>query len=273
MNEQSSKNTPELTEDYQQLLDYVPADGLLKDRVILVTGAGSGIGKEISLAYARFGATAVLLEKTLKELQVVYDEIEEAGYPEPAIYPLNMEGAVTKDYQDMAATIEDKLGGLDGIALNAGWLPAFIPFKEYDLELWSKTTMVNLHANFLITQACLPLLEASKDAAIVFSAHDSRKAYNGAFGIAKAGSQAMMDILADEYDLPDNFIRVNSIDTGPVDTQMRRMNFPGEDMTQVAKPNALVGPYLYFMGPDAGKRTGEKITFGKLSIDTKWPGA
>ncbi len=273
MNQQSSTNSPELRKEYQELLDYVPADGLLKGRVILVTGAGSGIGKAISLAYARFGATVVLLGKALKELEVVYDEIEDCGYPEPAIYPLNMEGATVKDYQDMATTFEEKLGGLDGIALNAGWLPAFIPFKEYDIELWSKTITVNLHANFLITQACLPLLENAADASIIFSAHDSRKAYNGAFGIAKAGSQAMMDILADEYDVADNFIRVNSIDTGPVDTQMRRMNFPGEDMTTVVKPEALVGPYLYFMGPDAKQRTGEKINFGKLAADTKWPGA
>lgn len=273
MNTTSSEQSSELEKTHRELLNYVPAENLLKDRVILVTGAGSGIGKAISLAYARFGATVVLLGKTLKELEVVYDEIEDAGYPEPAIYPLNMEGATVKDYQDMATTFEDKLGGLDGIALNAGWLPAFIPFKEYDLELWSKTTMVNMHANFLITQACLPLLEVSEDASIVFSAHDSRKAYNGAFGIAKAGSQAMMDILADEYDVEDNFIRVNSIDTGPVDTQMRRMNFPGEDMNMVVKPEALVGPYLYFMGPDAKKRTGEKIAFGKLPAETQWPGA
>jgi len=256
----------------EDLLNYVPANNLFKDKVILVTGAGSGIGRTISLAYARFGATVVLLGKTLQQLEAVYDEIEEAGWAEPAIYPLNMEGANVNDYQDMAETIKEKLGSLDGIALNAAWLPAFIPFKEYDIELWSKTITVNLHANFLITQACLPLLEQSDDPAIVASAHNSRKAYNGAFGIAKAGLEAMMDILADEYDMDENFIRVNSIDTGPLRTQMRKMNYPGEDIETLATPEAVVGPYLYFMGADAKKRTGEKIAFDKLPADTLWPG-
>ena len=258
--------------NHQELLNYLPTENLLKDKVILVTGASAGLGRVISLAYARFGATVVLLDKKIKDLEKIYDEIEAAGYPEPAMYPLNMEGANAKDYQDMAEVFEDKLGGLDGIALNAAWLPGYIPFKEYEVELWLKTITVNLHANFLITQACLPLLEKSSDPSIVFSAHGAIKAYNGAFGVAKAGSLAMMEILAQEYDNPDNFIRVNSIDTGPVRTQMRKMNYPGEDIETLARPEAVVGPYLYFMGKDAGKRTNEKVIFEKLDADLKWTG-
>ncbi len=256
----------------QELLDYLPQEQLLKDRVILVTGAGSGIGRAISLAYARFGATVILQGKTLKELEYVYDEIEQAAYPMPAIYPLDMEGATAKDYQDMANTFADQLGGLDGLVLNAGWLPGFIPFQEYEGETWGKTISINLHANFLITQSCLPLLNAAKDPAIIFSAHDSLKAYNGAFGVAKAATQAMLDILADEYDLDENFIRINSIDTGPLRTQMRKSNYPGEDMEMLALPESIVGPYLYFMGADAAKETGNKIKFEKLPADAKWPG-
>ncbi|HIO93357.1 MAG TPA: SDR family NAD(P)-dependent oxidoreductase [Leucothrix mucor] len=256
----------------EELLQYVPEDGLLKDKVILITGASDGIGRAISLAYARYGATIVLLSKAIKPLEVIYDEIIAAGGPEPAIYPLNMEGANVNDYMTMAETIEKELGRLDGIVLNAGWLPAFIPFKEYEAELWSKTLTVNLHANFLITKSCLPLLEKAEDPAIVMSAHAGRKAYNGAFGIAKAGMDAMMDILADEYDRDEMFIRINSIDTGPLNTQMRRLNFPLEDSTTLASPAAIVGPYLYFMGKDAGKRTAEHIKYERLAADTQWQG-
>ena len=258
--------------NHQELLNYLPADNLLKDKVILVTGASAGLGRVLSLAYARFGATVVLLDKKIKDLEKIYDEIEAAGYPEPAMYPLNMEGANAKDYQDMAEVFEDKLGGLDGIALNAAWLPGYIPFREYEVELWLKTITVNLHANFLITKACLPLLEKSSDPSIIYSAHESSKAYNGAFGAAKAGSQAMMEILGQEYDHPDNFIRVNSIDTGPIRTQMRKMNFPGEDVETLARPEAVVGPYLYFMGADAAQQTNQKIEFERLDADLQWPG-
>ena len=261
-----------MTIDNQALLDYIPKEKMFHNKVVLVTGAGDGIGRAIALAYARFGATVVLLGKTIKALETVYDEIEAASYPEPAIYPLDMEGANAKDYQDMSVIFEDTFGGLDGIALNAAWLPGYIPFKEYSTELWLKTITVNLHANFLMIQACLPLLEAASDPSIVFSAHNAIKAYNGGFGVAKAGSQAMMDILAQEYDHPDNFIRVNSIDTGPVRTQMRKMNYPGEDAQSIVRPEAVVGPYLYFMGADAGQRTNEKILYEQIDGNFQWKG-
>lgn len=252
-----------------ELLDYAPEADFLKDRVILVTGAADGIGRAISLAYAHYGATIVLLGKAIKPLEAIYDEIIEAGGAEPAIYPLNMEGANVHDYKAMAETIAKELGRLDGLVLNAAWLPAFVPFKDYEIELWMQTITINLHANFLITQSCLPLLEKAQDASIILSAHQSNKAYNGAFGVAKAGMDAMMDIVADEYDRDDAFIRVNSIDSGPLRTQMRRLNYPLEDIETLATADAIVGPYLYFMGSDAAKRTGEHLQYERLPANDK----
>ena len=256
----------------QELLDYIPSKTLLKDRVILVTGASDGIGKAVAKAYAQHGATVVLLSKTIKKLEAVYDEIIELGGPEPAIYPLHLEGATANDYEKMAEVLEEKLGRLDGIVLNAGWLPAYTPLKYYDVEMWSKVMTTNLHANFLIVKSCLPLLEKAEDASVIFSSHAASIAYNGGYGVAKAGFDALLRIMADEYS-DDPFIRINGIDTGPVRTYLRTYHFPGENPETLADPSAIVGPYLYFMGADAAKETGEIIRFDRLAGDATWAGA
>jgi len=72
----------------EELLQFVPQAKALQDRKILVTGAGDGIGKQLALHYARFGASVVLLDKNIPELEKVFDEIVDTGHPEPAIYPL-----------------------------------------------------------------------------------------------------------------------------------------------------------------------------------------
>lgn len=256
----------------KELLSYVPEENYLQDRVILVTGASAGLGAAISKAYARFGATVILLGKTIPELEAVYDEIVAAGHPEPIIHAMDFEGAHGGNYEEMIDSLVEQLGRLDGIVLNAAHLPAFTSFKNYEPELWGKVTMSNMQANYLLLRACLPVLEKAEDPAIIFSSHKSNKAYFGAFGVAKAGMNAMCDILADEYDQDENFIRVNRIDTGPIRTQMRTLNYPGENPNTVARPEALVGPYLFFIGPDAAKRTAENIEYDRLDADATWAG-
>lgn len=256
----------------EALLNFMPEANALDGRVILVTGAGDGVGRAISKAYASCGATVVLLGKTIAKLEAVYDEITDQGFPEPAIYPLDMAGATAHDYLEMSKILSEQLGGLDGLVLNAAWMPSFMPFEQYDLESWQKVMTINLNANYLMIQACLPLLKQSKYASILHSAHYLTRAYAGAFGIAKAGMVAMLDIVADEYDNPERFVRVNSIDTGPLNTQMRITNYPGEDGKNNASAEAVIGPYLYFMCDESAQKTREKIQFEKIAAGFVWPG-
>ncbi|HID82602.1 MAG TPA: YciK family oxidoreductase [Chromatiales bacterium] len=239
-------------------LNYQPADDLLKDRVILITGASDGIGRALSLAAAKLGATVVLLSKTISKLEKVYDEIEAAGSPQPAIYPMNFKGATVKDYQDLADNIEQQLGRLDGLVNNAGWIGVITPFTQLSPELYQQVMTVNLHAPFLLTQAVLPLLQKADDPSIVFSTHECQRAYWGAFGVAKAGQEGLLKILAHEYS-GENPIRVNGIDTGPVNTQMRRHHYPGEDWSKHPAPEDVIAPYLYFLGPDSADTSGENM--------------
>ncbi len=73
-------------------MEYQTAADSLKDRVILVTGAGEGIGRQAAISYAAHGATVILLGRTVAKLEAVYDEIEALDYAQPAIIPLDLQG-------------------------------------------------------------------------------------------------------------------------------------------------------------------------------------
>lgn len=244
--------------------NYQPAADLLQDRNILVTGAGDGIGRAASIAFAQHGATVILLGKTLSKLEEVYDEIEALGGPTPAIYPLHLEGATMHDYEEMAVKLDETFGRLDGILHNAAILPYLSRIKDYDAADWLKVLQVNLTAPFAITQVCMPLLEKSEDASLVFTSDETGrkgKAHWGAYAASKFGLEGLMQVLADE--LENSNIRVNSIDPGPTRTRMRKNVFPGEDLMKTKAPEKLASLYLWLMGPDSRSHNGESLTYGE----------
>lgn len=241
--------------------DFTPTSDHLKDRIILVTGAGSGIGAAAAKSFAAHGATVILLGRTIRKLEEVYDEIEQAGGPQPAIYPMNLEGAAPKDYEDLAATIDKEFGRLDGLLHNASLLGGLTPLGQYDLETWTKVMQVNLHGPYLMTRALLELLKASEDASLLFTSSSvgrKGRAYWGAYGISKAAIENMAQIWADELET-NTAIRVNTINPGAVRTGMRARAYPGEDPTTVPLPETIMQTYLYLMGPDAKGVTGQQF--------------
>lgn len=242
--------------DYQ-----APAD-LLAGRVILVTGAGDGIGRAAAKSYAAHGATVVLLGRTVHKLEAVYDEIEQAGGPQAAIYPMNLEGANDQDYLDLADNIAQQLGRLDGILHNAAFLGTLTPMELYDLDVWTRVMQVNLNAPYLLTRACLPLLKQSPEASVVFSSAAVARhgtAYWGAYGISFAAVENMMQIFADEMET-NTHIRFNSLDPGAVRTRMRKLAFPGEDAETLPLPEEIMPAYLYLMGSDSLSVNGQALS-------------
>jgi NAD(P)-dependent dehydrogenase (short-subunit alcohol dehydrogenase family) len=241
--------------------DYQPRPDLLAGRVILVTGAGDGIGAAAAMACAAHGATVILLGRTTRKLEKVYDAIEQAGYPQAAIYPMNLEGAAPKDYDDLAATIEQEFGRLDGLLHNASLLGTLTPLGQYDIEQWSKVMQVNLNAPFLLTRACLELLKKSDDASLLFTTSSvgrQGRAYWGAYAISKAANENMMQIWADELE-SNTHVRANSINPGAVRTSMRARAYPGEDPNTLPKPDEILATYLYLLGPDSNGVRGQQF--------------
>lgn len=232
----------------------------LDDRVILITGAGDGIGKAVALACAERGATVILLGRTVHKLEQIYDDIKNNGWPEPAIYPMNLEGATASDYDDLNTNIDKEFGRLDGLFNNAGWLGASTPIENYDIELWYKVMQVNLNAPFMLTRACIPLLRKSSSARIVFTGDDKSSAYWGAYGVAKAGQLSFMQILADE--LESKNIPVNAVIPGPIRTRFRTMAYPAEDMRKLTRPEEITDAFVYLLSEAA---TGTGKTFDLMN--------
>lgn len=241
-------------------IDYQAPAGLLENRIILVTGAGDGIGRAAALAYARHGATVILLGRTISKLEKVYDEIEAAGGPQPAIFPLNFEGATLKDYHDMAQTLDSEFGRLDGILHNAGLLGRITPFEQYNPELWAQVMQVNINGPIWMTQALLPLMDASDDASVIFTSSSvgrKGRAYWGAYSVSKFATEGFMEVLADELDNKPN-IRINTLNPGATLTKMRRNAYPGEDPETLHTPEDIMPTYLWLMGPESKGVNGEK---------------
>lgn len=241
--------------------DYQARPELLKDRIILVTGAGDGIGAAAAKSFAAHGATVILLGRTVRKLEAIYDLIVEAGHPTPAIYPMNLEGAKPEDHIELAETIEREFGRLDGLLHNASMLGALTPLGQYDMEMWGKVMQINLNAPYLMTRACLGVLNKSEDASVVFTSSSvgrHGRAYWGAYGISKAATENMMQIWADELEA-NTPIRVNSINPGATRTTMRARAYPGENPNTLPKPDEIMAAYLYLIGPDSKGTTGQQF--------------
>lgn len=241
--------------------NYEAPPGLLADRVILVTGAGDGIGRAAAKALAAHGATVVLAGRTLAKLEKVYDEIEANGDPQPALVPVDFSIAGSEEYRQLADTIESEFGHLDGILHNAGVLGDITPLEMYDPDTWDTVMKINLRAPLLLTQALLPLLKQSPDASIVFTSSSvgrRARAFWGAYAVSKCGIEGLSRMLADELMNTSN-IRVNCINPGATRTTMRASAYPGEDPASVKLPDDIMPLYLYLMGPDSLGVTGQSL--------------
>lgn len=219
------------------------------DKVILITGASDGIGKATAIECAKNGATVIIHGKTLPKLEALYDEIVAAGYTEPVIYPLDYEKMTPEDCDKLNKTIHKEFGKLDGLFNNAGWLGASSPIQQYDLKLWHRVIQINLNATFMLTQACIPLLSNEDSSSIVFTLDDKNTAYWGAYGVAKAGLQSFMQILADE--LENSKINIIGLDPGKVRTNFRTRAFPAENPATHATPDDVAKVAAFLLSEDS----------------------
>lgn len=239
---------------------YTPPPDLLRDRIVLITGASDGIGKAVALAAAAHGASVILHGRNVRKLEAVYDAIINASQPRPSILPLDFEKAGPAEYEQLAAAIDKEFGRLDGLLHNAGMLGERAPIEHHDVAKWMRTLHVNVNAPFILTRTCLPLLKRARDASVIFTSSGvvaRPRAFWGAYLVSKWASDGLMHLLADE--LESTSIRVNSINPGKVRTNMRLQAYPAEDRSALPSPESIVNPYLYLLGKDSQAINGETV--------------
>jgi NAD(P)-dependent dehydrogenase (short-subunit alcohol dehydrogenase family) len=232
----------------------------LDDRVILITGAGSGIGAAVAKAAAAEGAHVILLDKKIPLLEHVYDEIMSDHVHEPALYPLDLKGATVPDYEELVNIIKTNYGRLDGLVHCAAALGQLAPVELQEVKIWMETMHINLTAAYLLTRACLPTLREQSHSSIIFSTDGYKdRAYWSGYGVSKAGIEALAKQLADELEA-EGKVSVNCIDPGKVRTNFFSRAFPAIDPSDLASPESIASVYIDTLAMTASQNSETMIS-------------
>jgi NAD(P)-dependent dehydrogenase (short-subunit alcohol dehydrogenase family) len=236
---------------------HTPGPQELAGRVIAITGASDGIGQAVALACAQQQATVILIGRNVKKLEAVHGAIEAEG-GDATIAPLDLEKAIARDYDELAAALLGRYGRLDGLLHSAGILGTLTPIEHYDVPTWCRVMHVNVTAAFALTQVLLPALKRSSDASVLFTSSAlgrKGRAYWGAYAVSKFSLEGLTQVLAAELENVSH-VRVNALNPGRARTLMRRQAYPAEDLESLPRPKTLTGPYIALLGPASRGITG-----------------
>ncbi len=160
----------------------------------------------------------------------------------------------------MADTIKREYGKLDALVHNASQLGVLGPFAQIEKSTWDEVIQTNLTSQFMLTKALIPVLELAEHASTIFTTSgvgNKGRAYWGAYCVSKFATEGMMQTLADEFE--NSSLRFNAINPGATRTAMRASAFPGEDVALLKTPTDIMPCYLYLLGNDSIKVTGQRI--------------
>ncbi len=208
--------------------DFIPEPSLLCGRNLLVTGAHTDLGHTITTALASHGASLILCTRKESMLAELYDTLMVKQYPEPLLVVMNLQQANEAEFDKLANGLRDMVGTLHGAVLLDIPAVPLSPVTLSTLKTWETCLQRTLWQPLQLVRAILPLLQDTDSPSVVFHTlpcgHQG-KAYWGALGCALAGLQNLCQTLSEEH--PN--IRFNTLDIGPVDSDLRRRLYPGEN--------------------------------------------
>jgi NAD(P)-dependent dehydrogenase (short-subunit alcohol dehydrogenase family) len=222
----------------------------IKDRVVVITGAGRGVGRATALLFAREGAQVVLFSRTTAHLEETAAAITQAGG-----HALVVAGDVSReeDVSRLFQKVRESYGRVD-VLVNSAGIVAVRPFVEMDVATWDAVLNVNLRGTFLCCHEAFRLMVAQQSGVIInlssLSGVKGVEKFPGlsAYNVSKSGVAGLTEILAVEGK-PYN-IRVCVVSPGAVDTEMLRQAAPHLKAGMTPEDLAEI---LLFLADDSGR--------------------
>ena len=243
--------------------------GRLEGKSVIITGAGSGIGRAASLLFSREGAKLVIVDRSDSVMETASLVSESGGAVEAVLADAGSESDV-KGFIDKAVV---KYGRLDAIWANAGVSGGLVPLPEQTVEQWQEVLRVNLIGPFLAIKHSMPHMIRQKSGSIVLTASVAglkAGASGHPYGASKAGVISLVQTTA--YSLSGTGVRINAVCPGLIETGMTKPIFDnarqrGTDgkigqlnpLKRAGQPHELAAMGLFLASDDASYVNGQAI--------------
>lgn len=218
------------------------------EKIVLVTGGTGGLGRSVTLAFLRAGASVIATYIKKDEADALQDAVGSHAHLE--LLPLDATNE--DDCRALVAGITARHGQLDILVNAIGGYAGGKPLWETDRKTYDLMLTLNLHAGYNLARAVVPVMLREKSGAIVNIASKAafeHAAGNAAYAAAKAGALAMFDCLAAE--VKGTGVRVNSVLPSIIDTEANRKAMPDADFSKWPKPEEIAQVILFLCSPEA----------------------
>ncbi|WP_066072424.1 SDR family NAD(P)-dependent oxidoreductase [Neobacillus soli] len=230
----------------------------MSKKVVMITGASKGLGRALTLAFAKEGARLAICARSLESLRRVQEEAEDFGVE---VLAVTADISKPRDVERFVAMTVEAYGQIDVLINNASILgPSPMPLLlDYPEDDFAEVLRVNAVSPFLVTRRVIPgMLERNVGSIINVTSEAGHTGFAGwgAYGISKFAVEGLTQTWADE--LSETNIRVNMVDPGEMDTDMHQLAVPGCDYP-LAKPEDVVDIFLYLASDKSAGINGQRF--------------